>query len=292
MAFERNEGKACDAVIQWQEGRRGSRRCRVRRPEIDRIGPPVELRLSIGGKEFAIEHTVIETFPDQIRFEHNASRIVTTIRESLDGKLPAPGRYLCYLPIDLPSKGKETLAIESNLREWITTKAKEWNRAGTNFKDRASWPHGYKERAEIDITGEGPVAHLWKSVHWAQSEKYDGRLFFQFHVEGDLSALSRTRLKIAFAKKLPKLRECARQGAATLFVLENQDPSLTNLYSVADALDETLGGLDNLPDQVFLVDTTIEESWTIAQLYPRPLADHIEEWEIDPSTLEDLTGRR
>lgn len=61
MAFERNEGRACDAVIQWLERRCDSSRHDLRWPESDGVGPPVELRLFISDTEYAIEHTVIET---------------------------------------------------------------------------------------------------------------------------------------------------------------------------------------------------------------------------------------
>ena len=65
------EGKACDAVVKLLEDRTGQKRTAVRRPQKDRIGPPVELRLRLGAQKYAIEHTRLETFPEQVRTDGN-----------------------------------------------------------------------------------------------------------------------------------------------------------------------------------------------------------------------------
>ena len=78
MRNKNYEGKACDAVVRAIEKRTGKIRTHLRRPEVDGVGPPVDLRLNIGAQEFAIEHTLIEPFENQIKME------VVTIREIFD----------------------------------------------------------------------------------------------------------------------------------------------------------------------------------------------------------------
>jgi len=44
-----NEGKACDAVLNTLEARTGKTRANISFPEKTGEGPPVELRLTLGG---------------------------------------------------------------------------------------------------------------------------------------------------------------------------------------------------------------------------------------------------
>ncbi len=56
------EGKVCDAAVKVIEKRTGRIRTQVRRPEVDRVGPQVDLRFKLGDQEYAIEHTLVEPF--------------------------------------------------------------------------------------------------------------------------------------------------------------------------------------------------------------------------------------
>ena len=46
-----NEGKVCDAVVRFIEKRTGVIRTQVRLPEMDGVGPPVDLRLKLDAQE-------------------------------------------------------------------------------------------------------------------------------------------------------------------------------------------------------------------------------------------------
>ena len=93
MASRNNEGKACDAVIRLLELRTGGRRADIRYPERDGADPPVELRLSVGGQDYAIEHTQIEAFEDQIQTGEEFGRLINPVVEELSERLPGPGVY-------------------------------------------------------------------------------------------------------------------------------------------------------------------------------------------------------
>ena len=78
-----NEGKACEAVVRFLERRTGYDRSDVRCPEDDGNGPPVELRLRLGRQEYALEHTLIEPFENEIRDGVEFEEIATHIKEAL-----------------------------------------------------------------------------------------------------------------------------------------------------------------------------------------------------------------
>ena len=67
MNIPNNEGMACDAVIRHLEKWTGEMRDEIRHPEKEGVGPPVELRLQLGNQKYAIEHTRVESFDNQIK---------------------------------------------------------------------------------------------------------------------------------------------------------------------------------------------------------------------------------
>ncbi len=90
MAIQNNEGKACDAVVKLLEKRTRKVRADVSCPEKTGIGPPVELRLHLGSQSYAVEHTQIEAFADQIHTAEEFGRFISPVTNELSGTLPGP----------------------------------------------------------------------------------------------------------------------------------------------------------------------------------------------------------
>ena len=121
----KNEGKACDAVVKTMERRAQKVRSEIRHPERDRVGPPVELRLKLGEQEYAVEHTIIEPFENNIKAELTVGEIRQYLIQSLTGQLPGPMYYVLQVPKDvcLPrGKVKRVRALKI-LAEWIQSSA-------------------------------------------------------------------------------------------------------------------------------------------------------------------------
>ena len=120
-----NEGKVCDAAVSSIEQRTGAARKDIRRPEKDHIGPPVELRLEIGAQEYAIEHTQIEAFEDQIGKGVSLERLVGPVKKALCGKLPGPAIYMMVFPFDrhLSVNRSNLKQHQENLKEWVRENA-------------------------------------------------------------------------------------------------------------------------------------------------------------------------
>ena len=102
----RNEGKTCDAVMRCIERRTGETRAMIRRPETERIGPPVDFRLMLGAREYAIEHTQIEAIPGLIRAGEGYRQLIEPVTDEVSGTLPGSAVYALHFPIDTQSRGE------------------------------------------------------------------------------------------------------------------------------------------------------------------------------------------
>ena len=99
-------GMVCDAIARLLESRTGEQRADVRHPELDGVGPPVDLRLRLGIQEYAIEHTRLESFESQVETGVGFSKISKHIETSLTDKLPGPACYDLHVPVSVSLRGK------------------------------------------------------------------------------------------------------------------------------------------------------------------------------------------
>ena len=122
----RNEGKASDAVVRCIERRTGGTRAAIRRPETDRIGPPVDFHLKIGAQEYAIEHTQIEAVPGLIRAGEGYKQLIEPVIDEVSGTLPGPAVYALHFPIDthLGVKPADLDRLRRDFIAWIRAKAR------------------------------------------------------------------------------------------------------------------------------------------------------------------------
>jgi len=107
---------------------------------------------------------------------------------------------------------------------------------------------------------------LNRETVWSLPPKAHGRLFITRFAPAAYETLRGDRLKAAMEKKLPKLQFWKQAGARTLLVLENGDMALSNHWGILEATDAALAGRLERPDEVWLVDTTIESEWTVCCL--------------------------
>ena len=284
-----NETRACEAVVRILEKDFGVRRRDVTFPETDGSGPPVEMRLILGNRRFAIEHTLIEPFPEAVRLGREFQELTAGIFAELDGHMPPPGVYGLLFPLDSTS-GRHRRTHE-RLREtiidWVRAAANELHAAAPSREDRHRRPNGYEGERRTTIEGLDLV--LRRRVHWSESGRHDGRLFPARIAGEDLEARRSVRLETALERKLGKLMKCRQQGDRTVLILENTDITLTNHVLVAEALGELLATREDSPDHIFIVDTTIPERWSAFRPVINGTFDINMEW-IDVSPPEEGAG--
>ena len=99
---DNNEGLICDAVIRFLEEYTGHNRADLRRPELEGGPGGVDLLFNLEGNQYALEHTKIEPFPNQIKFDVHFCQIIQPVLDKIrDCGLPKPGGYTLPLPRDV-----------------------------------------------------------------------------------------------------------------------------------------------------------------------------------------------
>lgn len=288
---ENNQGRACDAVVRFLETLSGEERTGIAYPELSGELGPVDLIFSLGGGQYALEHTLVEPFEDQIRFEAHFSQLLAPVTEELAHNMPKPGVYELIFPIDtrLNVEQNQLGSYHDTLIQWVRETALELYAANPTRIGRDICPRGIREqvrgrpdRFPFDVT-------LVRSVHWSDSGVHDGKLMPARYTPEDVEAHREERIQRAVEKKKGKLTFRKNEGYTTLLALENNDIALTNHALVGEKIVQLLPAQPEWLDELFFIDTTTT-MWT---LWRWNWSDGwwIEEWEeFDSNSLVDLAG--
>jgi hypothetical protein len=274
-----NEEELCEALIRSLEAELGGVRSDISHPELDGSGPPVEIRLKIGGRAIAIEHTLVEPFPGAIQTGKEFVELTAAIEAELSGRMPKPGTYVLLFPIH-PTAGRHRrthASLRGKIVEWVLAAAGELHAECPERRDRDARPHGFDGRRSVEI--EGIPLTLSLRVHWSESGRHDGALFLARTAGEDIEEQRLARMRTALAKKLPKLRQCRELGDTTFLILEWLDIALSNQVFIATALEAALSERDDWPDHVILADTATDQ-WHFFQ----PVIDGV--FDIDMEYIE------
>jgi hypothetical protein len=286
-----NERKACDAVARALEGLCGATRTNAYSPE-DRGNPsPVEYVFDLGGVQHAIEHTIVEAFARQIHTGVDFGSFIEPIAAALDRRMPPPGKFLLVFAIN-PSQGmkpREISAAQQAIIAWVEQAAAELHREYPEQPSRIRKPGGFRNQRRATIAGI--VLLLQRETHWAEPEAVHGRLFIQRFAPPDYESLRDERIRKAMDKKLPKLKVWKDGGARSVLVLENGDMALSNHIVILESAEAALADRADLPDELWLVDTTIESEWTVWCLIRDGVSFPDDEtrnryWDFKPANLD------
>ncbi len=299
-----NEGKSCDAVVKCIEQRTGESRTDIRCPETDRVGPPVELRLKIGTQEYAIEHTKIEAFEDQISRGVSLESLVGPVKKALSGKLPGPGFCTMIFPRDRKLVVKKTSLkkCQQSLEVWVRENALHlYRRVQERIGGESVVPHKYyRDSITGKPSGFSYAIKLSCRFTGPPSAQESGRLGAGRWAPGnkELEDLRAHRLGRALFQKIPKLWRCKSEGARTVLVLESDDIALTEPSLVGDALiglQEEFAAELPFPDEIYFVDTALSEGpWWVWLMKYEGKRWSLEDWTKSTTfhvdELTDLTA--
>ncbi len=183
---------------------------------------------------FAIEHTSIDTLPNQRRDADWFTRVAGKLKEELGVLLPF--RLNITLKYDAVRIGQDWAAVRSALKSWITNEA----------------PRLSDGRSVIENAPGIPFRlHVVKSC-----DRRPGAFFARFQPDDDTLPL---RVKVAFDRKAEKLAKYQAPGVTTILLVENDDIALMNDGMMLDAIQTAFpAGPPPGVDQVWYADTSIE----------------------------------
>lgn len=214
----------------------------------ERRRPAVELLGSDGFKLVAVEHTVIESYPEQ-----------TTESKALEALFPMGGPELP----EVPDAGHYRLLLRPGSaamvrwcdREGVATAVRDWVRQNL---PRVPWPHvagsptfisGRVDRVPFDLDLErwidsvgfvGPLARVVRASYWRPLDLEERRV---------------ERLRRTLLRKVPKLLAACGDEGRSVLVLEDRDMHMSAPAFVSRALKKASDGVA-LPDVTYLFTQT------------------------------------
>lgn len=199
--------------------------------DIDAVAPP-----------FAIEHTSLDTLPEQRRRSEWFDRVVGGLERELQGALPF--RLSITFSYDAISSGLDWSDARSRLRDWIVTAS-------------PALPEGF--------SGEQRIAGIPVPLHVKRETARNPRVVFSRICPKDLTLPLRTRALLE--RKGAKLQPYKASGLRTVLLVESADLALMNASLMTDAInaafdESSLSGTD----EIWYVDTSLPsalEFWNL-----------------------------
>ncbi|MCE6076779.1 hypothetical protein [Agrobacterium vitis] len=285
---QKNEQALCEALIRHLETQTLGIRSDVTHPETDGSGPPVETRFRLGSEKYAIEHTLLEPFEQSIQMAAEFQAFASEIAETLNGTLPKPGIYDLLFPLH-PTQGRHRRThslLRAKIIDWVRSTAAELHAECPERPSRDRHPYGYEGSRTTVISGLELT--LKRRAYWAHKDRHDGVLFLARLVDSDTEPSRRVRVQRALDDKLEKLSACREDGDETILILEFADTALTNHVVLAEALQPLLAGRTDVPDHIYIADTTGETTWDLYQVLAGEVYSiEVDAIEINPSLLND-----
>lgn len=239
----KNEQKICKAVMNLVAHRRGETIASEQPVDaVVRDKPAVEWFFETRSAKFAVEHTRIESFSNQIEEGKLFAKLLGPLEAELKGKVP--GAFFLIVDVGAakaPSAQHDE--IRRGLADWIRAKG-----AGLDAEEQ-SGPDG-----NCDLTDTPPGVPFQVTLH--RDADYDSRLFIMQSLSGDRESLQRDRIRTALARKCPKLLEASNNGRDSILILESDDVALASLRTVANPTIMELSARDDAPSIVIWARTS------------------------------------
>jgi hypothetical protein len=203
-----------------------------RRPDDDNRGSP-DIDAIAG--PFAIEHTSIDTLPNQRRDADWFMRAAGNLEQELPAA-PA-SRLSITLQYDAIGLGQNWLAVRAALRNWLSDEA----------------PRLPEGRSIVEASPRIPFRlHIFKA-----SNRPAGVFFARFEPEDNTLP---AQVRAAFDRKAQKLAKYQAPGVTTILLVENNDLALMNEVKMFEAIRSAFPTeLPSGVDQVWYADSCLPE---------------------------------
>jgi hypothetical protein len=278
-----NEGYCCDAVLRILEAEHGETRRELVRDTPSQRG--IEITCFIGSQHYAIEHTLIEPFPDNQRDNILFGRVFDPAFEASIAHLLKPD--LAYtITVNVYAFADLTGARLSAVRAALL----DWTRGAI---PRLPEPLRNQGPNEMRIHADQPETPVRVTLACHHSKGLGGRLLPGRFAPQDIESLRHARLLKALQDKGPKLDAARAGNTRTVLVVENHDFAITNEGLVSEAFDELCKQVPHPPDDIFLVDTRGSGTFHVTQVRRARhacllMGERLGDWEYTSAELQAL----
>lgn len=246
MRNRKREQEVLGAAVRHMERIKGESLSVVDRPDRrERKRKAVDLIVRGASSTFAVEHTRLESFVEQIEDDRHLLDLLGPIQEMVSNSLPTPGKYVLVVRPRAVKGAKRKQEIQHALVDWIVDKAPalEIGSAATN-------PRHYVREVPPCVPFEATL-YRWPGR--------SGGLRISRSVPEILEEKRLQRVRAALDAKCPKLCKAKEDGYVSVLVLESDDLALANHGFIAAAVREAAQMIgDGIPDEIYLVETEIE----------------------------------
>ncbi|MBW8041574.1 MAG: hypothetical protein FVQ85_16480 [Planctomycetes bacterium] len=230
----------------------------------------VDALIKCSSIEIVLEHTRIESYPEQIADNYMVKNLLKPLVGKLTGKLPTPGHYRLSIDVGAVKGAKDTERVQKALIAWVQEKAPLLELPVHKPSDK----HYIREKP-CGVPFEVALHRL---------ERRDGKFTIELVAPAELETKRRRRIKIALEKKCPKLSKAKGETRISVLLLELDDICLGDPIQTAKAVTEELSQND-VPDEIYLVETEAKP-WVVWVLKDgEALFSDLEDWgpyDLDP----------
>ena len=246
----KHEDQVCNTVIGFIAKRKHLTISEICCPDKEKKKnvPSVDRLIKCLGAEIVLEHTLIESYPEQIADSKIVEKLLGPLKAQLVGELPKPGHYELSIDVGAVKGAKATKSIQKALFEWIKKKAPLLQVGSPNVAPA----HYIREK----------LAGVPFEVGLYRFPRHDGRFWITLALRDDLREKRRQRICRALNDKCPKLFDAKGDKRTSILVLESNDICLGNSCEIARSVTEELKAHRDAPDEVYLVETELKR-WTI-----------------------------
>jgi hypothetical protein len=220
--------------------------------EIEREAPAIDLLVAGASGEMAIEHTLVESFPQRIFDDRLFVALAAEVERRLTNELPMPGHYRVVLKPGEIRRRQDIEGVAAAIVDWARTSAPD-----LQIGDPTSAP---------SHIAEGILAPSGLRVRLERWPGRDGQVLAIRSVPEDLTEQRRERVATAMDRKLPKLAKASEGQCRSLLVLESDDLALGNYVEIASAATVAIEERKDVPDVICLVETELgADVWLVKE---------------------------
>jgi len=255
---EKHEDLVCNTVVDFIAKRKNLTITEIWCPDKQKKNnmPSVDRLIRCVGVEILLEHTLIESYREQIADSKRVAKLLGPLRTELTERLPTPGHYELAIDAGAVKGAKDTECIQTTLLKWIKEKAPLLQMGSPNVA-----PAHYIREKPPGVPFEFTLYRF---------PRRDGKFDIVLNAPDDLREQRRQRIRKALEDKCPKLCKARGDSRISILLLESDDIFLANCCDTAESLADELKVRDDAPDEVYLVETEMQmKEWTVWVLKER-----------------------